>query len=113
MKDRTLESVSKGAEYSGTEAGYKIEMQEQGFVLLDASGNPALDGGNGRGPGRGQDLPSGGRRDQISQSGAAKEQGRDILHRRCRNGPENILEGRSRNQGGLCVRRDLWQTASV
>ena len=47
MKDRTLESVSKGAEYSGTEAGYKIEMQEQGFVLLDASGNPALDGGNG------------------------------------------------------------------
>ena len=47
MKDRTLESVSRGTEYSGTEAGYKIEMQEQGLVLLDADGNPAVEGGNG------------------------------------------------------------------
>lgn len=47
MKDRTLESVSHGFEYTGTEAGYRIEMREQGLVLLDEAGNPAIEGGNG------------------------------------------------------------------
>lgn len=47
MKDRTLESVSVGSAYSGTEAGYQIEKTDQGFVLLDAFGEPALESGNG------------------------------------------------------------------
>lgn len=49
MKDRTLESVSQGVEYSGTEAGYRIELREQGLVLslFDASGNPVAEEGSG------------------------------------------------------------------
>ena len=43
MKERTLESVSQGSAYSGTEAGYWIERTEQGFLLFDASGNAALE----------------------------------------------------------------------
>lgn len=47
MKERTLESVSAGSAYSGTEAGYQIERTDKGFMLLDGYGNPALVSGNG------------------------------------------------------------------
>lgn len=49
MKDRTLESVSQGVEYSGTDAGYRIELRDQGLVLtlFDALGNPVVEEGSG------------------------------------------------------------------
>ncbi|MEG0813321.1 MAG: hypothetical protein RSG54_02540 [Clostridium sp.] len=47
MKDRTLEHVSQGIDYSGIEAGYKIELGRDGFVLLDASGSKAEPDANG------------------------------------------------------------------
>ena len=47
MKDRTLETVSRGMVYSGMEAGYQIERTGAGFVLLDESGNSIPQSGNG------------------------------------------------------------------
>ena len=47
MKDRTLEKVSRGMDYSGMEAGYQIERTGSGFVLLDESGNSVPQSGNG------------------------------------------------------------------
>lgn len=40
MRDRTLERVSEGVDYSGIEAGYRIEHRNEGFVLLDMLGEP-------------------------------------------------------------------------
>lgn len=47
MNGRTLETVSEGQNYSDVEAGYRIEMQEKGLVLLDALGEPVLPDENG------------------------------------------------------------------
>ena len=38
MKDRTLECVSEGEVYSGTEAGFRIERTDTGFALLNMFG---------------------------------------------------------------------------
>lgn len=40
MKGRTLESVSKGAAYTGAEEGYRIEPTDGSFVLYGAAGSP-------------------------------------------------------------------------
>ena len=106
MKDRTLESVSKGLNIPEQRPDIRSRCRSR-VCASGRIGQSGVGRRERRGSGRGQDLPSGGRRDQISQSGAAKEQGRDILHRRCRNGPENILEGRSRNKGGLVRQEGL------
>lgn len=47
MKDRGLERVSQGSDYKGIEAGYRIELREQGLVLLDEFGNPVMDDDSG------------------------------------------------------------------
>lgn len=47
MKERTLESVSQGIDYSGIKAGYKIEFLENGLVLFDDLGQMVLPDENG------------------------------------------------------------------
>ena len=47
MKDRALEKVSQGQSYAGLEAGYKIELQDKGLILLDALGEPVEPEENG------------------------------------------------------------------
>lgn len=47
MNDRTLESVSEGSDYSGIEAGYRIELEDRGFVLYDTSGSEVTADENG------------------------------------------------------------------
>lgn len=47
MKERTLESVSQGIDYSGLKAGYKIEFLENGLVLFDDSGQMVIPDENG------------------------------------------------------------------
>lgn len=47
MNGRTLESVSQGIGYSGVEAGYKIELEENGLVLYDAMGEIVTPDENG------------------------------------------------------------------
>ncbi len=47
MKDRTLECVSEGEVYSGTEAGFQIERTDTGFALLNMFGEEALESGTG------------------------------------------------------------------
>lgn len=47
MRDRALESVSQGTDYSGIAAGYKIELQGNGLVLLDAVGEAVVPDENG------------------------------------------------------------------
>lgn len=47
MKDRALQTVSQGVDYSGVEAGYKIELRDGGFVLLDAIGETVNPDANG------------------------------------------------------------------
>lgn len=44
MKERTLEAVSEGMDYSGIEAGYQIEFQDQKFILLNESGSQISEG---------------------------------------------------------------------
>lgn len=47
MNGRTLEHVSQGVDYSGIEAGYKIELQENGLILLDVTGQVVIPDENG------------------------------------------------------------------
>lgn len=47
MNDRTLENVSEGSDYRGIEAGYRIEIREDGFVLYDSSGSQVMAGESG------------------------------------------------------------------
>lgn len=47
MKDRTLEQVSEGEPYEGIEAGFQLEQTDQGYILLDAAGELALEGESG------------------------------------------------------------------
>ena len=47
MRDRSLERVSQGVDYSGIEAGYRIELRSEGFVLLDMLGEPVQPDENG------------------------------------------------------------------
>lgn len=47
IKDRTLERVSQGSDYTGIEAGYRIELRENGLALTDESGNSVVEDGNG------------------------------------------------------------------
>lgn len=47
MKDRTLESVSEGTDYAGIEAGYRIELEDRGFVIYDVSGREVTADENG------------------------------------------------------------------
>lgn len=47
MNGRELISVSEGTDYSGIQAGFKIEKRDNGFVLLDAIGEPVTPDENG------------------------------------------------------------------
>lgn len=48
MRDRVLEKISEGVDYSGIEAGYRIELRNGGFVLLDMVGEPVKPDENGK-----------------------------------------------------------------